>query len=90
MIALSNDAAYGRFIQAARVLAGLDQTELGALAGVSGSTISNIETGRNSTVTTRKAVRTALHKKGVNLSFGNDQINLGIAFVDRNQEADDD
>lgn len=89
MIALSEDAAYGRYIQAARVLAGLDQNELGALAGVSGSTISNIENGRNSTATTRKAVRGALFRKGVNLSFGNNQINLGIAFVDRNQEEDD-
>ena len=86
MIALSEDAAYGRYIQAARTLAGLDQNELGALAGVSGSTISNIENGRNSTATTRRAVRSALQRKGVNLCFGNNQITLGIAFVDRNQE----
>lgn len=89
MIAISNDDAYGRYIQAARVLAGLDQNQLGALAGVSASTISNIENGRNATPTTRKAVRSALQKKGVNLVFGNNQINLGIAFVDRNEEEEE-
>jgi transcriptional regulator with XRE-family HTH domain len=89
MIALGEDEAYGRYIQAARVLAGLDQNELGALSGVSGSTISNIEHGRNTTATTRRAVRRALQEQGVNLMFGNDQIMVGIAFVDRNQESDD-
>ena len=89
MIALSEDVAYGRYIHAARVLAGLDQNALGALAGVSGSTISNIENGRKANASTKKAVRSALYKKGVNLSFGNDQINIGIAFVDRNREDDD-
>lgn len=37
----------------------------------------------------RKAIRSALMKEGVNLSFGNNQINLGIAFVDRNREDDE-
>src|SRR4051812_16209105 len=47
----------GRLFQAARVLSGLDQTELAERAGVSPATISNVETGR---VTTSQAVKDGL------------------------------
>lgn len=89
MIAITEDEAFGRFVEAGRVLAGLDQGALGALAGVSGSTISNIENGHKSTVPTRRAVRRALREKGVNFGVSEDQIILGISFVDKNKTSDD-
>jgi transcriptional regulator with XRE-family HTH domain len=58
-------------------------------AGVSGSTVSNIERGRTTTPESLKAIRRALKQAGVNLSFGNDLAIVAIAFVDRNAEDDD-
>jgi transcriptional regulator with XRE-family HTH domain len=89
MIAITEDQAFGRLVEAGRILAGLDQGELGALAGVSGSTISNIENGHKTTSQTRKSVRRALREKGVNFGLSEDQILLGIAFVDKNKSTDD-
>jgi transcriptional regulator with XRE-family HTH domain len=86
MIAISKDEAQGRVIGAGRMLAGLDQGELGRLAGVSASTVSNIERGRNATPDSIKAVRKALRDRGVNLSFGNDQAIAAISFIDRNAD----
>ena len=68
---------------------GLDQAGLGALAGVAGSTVSNIENGRNSTRELVRAVRRALRDKGVNLTFGNNQAGAAICSVDRNAEDDE-
>lgn len=89
MIAVSADVAYGRLIAAARLLAGYDQGELASRAGLSGSTVSNIERGRAATDDSIKAIRRALRRAGVNISFGNDMAIVGIAFVDRNAEDDD-
>ena len=89
MIAISRDDAIGRQIAAARMMAGLDQGQLAALAGVSGSTVSNIERGRNTTPASLKAIRRALRDKDVALTFTHDQAIVGICFVDRNAGDED-
>ena len=89
MVSISKNEALGRLVGAGRIFAGLDQAELGALAGVSASTVSNIEKGRTSTQASIKSVRAALREKGVNLSFGNNQAGASICFVDRNAEEED-
>jgi len=86
MIAISEDVALGRQLEAGRIMAGLSQGELAAIAGVSASTVSNIENGRNSTAESLKAIRRALKGKGVNLTFGNNQAQVSICFIDRNAE----
>ena len=61
--------ARGRVIAAARMLAGLDQLQLAAAAGLSPSTISKIEQGRkNVRQDTLRAVAQALEALGVDLS----------------------
>ena len=61
--------ARGRVIAAARMLAGLDQLQLAAAAGLSPSTISKIEQGRkNVRQDTLWAVAQALEALGVDLS----------------------
>ena len=58
--------ARGRVIAAARMLAGLDQRQLAAAAGLSPSTISKIEQGRrNVRQDTLRAVSQALEQLGV-------------------------
>jgi transcriptional regulator with XRE-family HTH domain len=89
MIAISEEEALGRQLEAGRIMAGLSQGELGALAGLSASTVSNIENGRNSTSDSVRAVRRALRGKGVNLTFGNNQAQVSICFIDRNAEDED-
>jgi transcriptional regulator with XRE-family HTH domain len=89
MIAVSEDQAFGRALEAARILAGLDQGKLAALAGVSASTVSNIENGRNATPSSIRAVRKALREKGVNVMFGNNQAGASICFVDNNAGEED-
>jgi transcriptional regulator with XRE-family HTH domain len=89
MIAIAKREAQGRLLEAGRILAGLDQGSLASLAGVSASTVSNIENGRTATEASVKAVRKALRDEGVNLSFGNDQAVASICFIDRNSEDDD-
>jgi transcriptional regulator with XRE-family HTH domain len=84
MIAVTREDARGRLVAAARILAGLDQNDLGALAGVSGSTISNLENGHKTMRSTLVAVDRALKGKGVNFSFGEDMIVIGVAFADKN------
>ena len=60
--------ARGRVIAAARMLAGLDQLQLAAAAGLSPSTISKIEQGRkNVRQDTLRAVAQALEALGVDL-----------------------
>ncbi|MBD0273385.1 MAG: helix-turn-helix transcriptional regulator [Acetobacteraceae bacterium] len=66
---LSPLIARGRVIAAARMLAGLDQHQLAAAAGLSPSTISKIEQGRrNVRGDTVRAVSEALERLGVDLT----------------------
>ena len=66
---LSPLVARGRVIAAARMLAGLDQFQLAAAAGLSPSTISKIEAGRkNVRAGTLRAVKQALEGLGVGLT----------------------
>ena len=61
--------ARGRVIAAARMLAGLDQVELAAAAGLSPSTVSKIEQGRRDVrADTLRAVREALDQRGIDLT----------------------
>ena len=61
--------ARGRVIAAARMLAGLDQLQLAAAAGLSPSTISKIEQGRNSVrQDTLRAVGEALERLGIDIT----------------------
>ena len=62
-------AARGRVIAAGRMLAGLDQEQLAARAGVSPSSVSKIEQGRrNVREATLRAVSQALEQQGVDLT----------------------
>ena len=66
---LSPLVARGRVIAAARMLAGLDQHQLAAAAGLSPSTISKIEQGRkNVRQDTLRAVGRALEGLGIDLT----------------------
>ena len=61
--------ARGRVIAAARMLAGLDQHQLAAAAGLSPSTVSKIEQGRkNVRQDTLRAVARALESLGIDLT----------------------
>lgn len=61
--------ARGRVVAAARMLAGLDQQQLAAAAGLSPSTVSKIEQGRkNVREDTLQAVSQALEHLGVDLT----------------------
>jgi len=65
---LSPLVARGRVVAAGRMLAGLDQHQLAAAAGLSPSTISKIEGGRrNVREDTFRAVSRALEQLGVDL-----------------------
>jgi transcriptional regulator with XRE-family HTH domain len=62
--------ATARMIGAGRMLAGLDQVGLARAAGVSPSTISNVERGKNKNKARREnleAIQRALLRKGVTL-----------------------
>ncbi len=66
---LSPLVARGRVVAAARMLAGLDQLQLAAAAGLSPSTISKIEQGRkNVRQDTFRSVCQALEQLGVDLT----------------------
>jgi transcriptional regulator with XRE-family HTH domain len=66
---LSPLVARGRVVAAGRMLAGLDQVQLAAEAGLSPSTISKIEQGRrNVRQATFRAVGEALERLGVDLT----------------------
>ena len=66
---LSPLVARGRVIAAARMLAGLDQFQLAAEAGLSPSTISKVEQGRkNVRQDTLRAVSQALERLGVDVT----------------------
>ena len=69
---MSTLVARGRVIAAARMLAGLDQHQLAAAAGLSPSTISKIEQGRkNVRQDTLRAVAKALESVGLDLTQNN-------------------
>ena len=66
---LSPLVARGRVVAAARMLAGLDQHQLAAAAGLSPSTISKLEQGRkNVRQDTFRAVMEALERLDVDLT----------------------
>jgi transcriptional regulator with XRE-family HTH domain len=83
---LSNSQALGRTYAAARMMAGLDQSVLAQLAGLSSGTISNVERGRDSRPDTLKAIRRALTREGVLIGFSR---NNGVATVSISFAADD-
>ena len=61
--------ARGRVIAAGRMLAGLDQEQLAAEAGLSPSTVSKIERGRRDVrAETLRAVQEALERLGVDVT----------------------
>ena len=61
--------ARGRVIAAGRMLAGLDQEQLAAEAGLAPSTVSKIENGRHRVrATTLRAVHDALDRLGVDVT----------------------
>jgi transcriptional regulator with XRE-family HTH domain len=77
-LSLSNSEALGRTYAAARMMAGLDQGGLATAAGLSAGTISNVERGRDSRAETLRAIRRALSRAGVLVSFSR---NNGLASV---------
>lgn len=54
---------------AGRMLAGLDQAGLAEAAGVSASTISNVERGSDARDETIRAIRKALRRSGVTIAI---------------------
>jgi len=80
---LDNEQARGRMLAAGRMLVGLDQGELAEKAGVSSSTVSNIERGRIvARPDTIKAIRKVLRNRGVSFTFdpANGHISASIRF----------
>jgi transcriptional regulator with XRE-family HTH domain len=59
----------GRMVAAGRMLAGLDQAGLAEAAGVSPSTISNVERGSDARDETIGAIRKALRRSGVTIAI---------------------
>lgn len=78
---LSDAEANGRLIAAARVLAGIDQATLADASGVSASTISNVERGRNEPrrVTIQSIRRTLSERYGISLSIDNVNHRISVA-----------
>lgn len=62
-------AVQGRMVAAGRMLAGLDQAGLAEAAGVSPSTISNVERGSDARDETIRAIRKALRRSGVTIAI---------------------
>ncbi len=66
---INPNVAQGRVVAAARMLAGVDQARLAAMAGLSPSTISNVERGKPGVrPETLRAVRLALEDLGIDLA----------------------
>lgn len=88
---LSNAEALGRTYAAARMMAGLDQAGLAASAGVSAGTVSNVERGRDSRSETLRAIRRALSRAGVLVSFSknNGLASVSISFATDEGEEDE-
>jgi transcriptional regulator with XRE-family HTH domain len=68
-VSISELEAYGRMIAAGRMLAGLDQAQLAVAARVSPATVSNVERGNDAREDTRRAIRRALRKSGVTVTW---------------------
>lgn len=85
-LSLSNTEAIGRTYAAARMMAGLDQAALATSAGLSASTVSNVERGKDSKKETLRAIRRALSREGVLIGFSS---NNGIASVSISFAADE-
>lgn len=85
-LSLSNTEAIGRTYAAARMMAGLDQSALATSAGLSASTVSNVERGKDSKKETLRAIRRALSREGVLIGFSS---NNGIALVSISFAADE-
>lgn len=66
---LEENQAVGRCYAAARMMAGMDQGKLAEKAGVSASTISNLERGSDIKDETITKIRKALWKSGVKVSI---------------------
>ena len=75
---IASATVLGRMIAAGRMLAGLDQAALADAAGVSASTISNVERGSDAREDTIKSIRKALRRTGVTVTI--DKSN-GIAIA---------
>lgn len=87
---MNDSEAKGRAVSAARMLAGLDQATLGTEAGVSPSTISNLERGNEVRDDTMKSVRRALKRHGVTLTTDTRNGMLIAALRYDNEDEDDD
>jgi transcriptional regulator with XRE-family HTH domain len=88
MVTLDSTTALGRVIEAARVMAGLDQTGLAMASNVSPSTVSNVENGKDAREDTIRALRRALRKAGVTVVF--DRTNGIAAATIAFEEPDED
>jgi transcriptional regulator with XRE-family HTH domain len=86
-VILTDMAALGRAIAAARTLAGLDQADLASASGVAASTVSNVERGCGARDDTLRSIRRALRRGGVSLLV--DKTN-GIASVVLRYDDEDD
>ena len=87
-ISLSQNEVRGRMIAAARMLSGFDQAKLGKAAGVTASTVSNVENGHDVRDDTYKSIRKALRENGVSVTF--DKTNGLVAVSLVFEEPDDD
>lgn len=85
---LSHSEVQGRAIAAARLLAGLDQAGLAQLAGVSASTVSNVERGSDAREDTIVSIKKALRKAGITSSI--DKVNGRAIIVATYEEPDED
>ena len=94
MQTLTSAQARGRVIAAARVLLGWDQSELASRAGVSNSTVSNIESGKVDTRNkTYIQIKKALRSAGVDWQNGfirNKVISLTFPFCKTADEDEED
>src|SRR5262245_841466 len=68
-IAIGENVATGRAIAAGRMLLGLDQAALAALASVSPATISNVERGHGVRVDTLHNILSAIRRRGATVSI---------------------
>ena len=82
-------AVTGRMVAAGRMLAGLDQADLAYAAGVSASTISNVERGSDAREETLRAIRKALRHNGITISIDR-QNGLALAAIRFDEPESDD
>ena len=85
---INRSIAIGRLIASGRMMAGLDQSELAALAKCSPSTVSNVERGLDARADTIKSLRLALKKLGVATNHDSSNQYLSI-FLTYEEEEDD-